>query len=773
MKKYIIYIVLLFGIFSLSAQEKKYNIYRTIPLAQSIKEVGGNPFILNRESKIYYPKKDQNLKQIAVFLSEYIQIAEGFKIEISTESPKNNGIALQDNFKSDNKEAYNFTVNQNQILINGASSAGTFYGIQLLRKVLFENETKSQIELPAVEITDYPRFAYRGMHLDVARHFASVEFVKKYIDLLALHNINTFHWHLTDDQGWRVEIKKYPKLTQIGAFRTETQVGKQVGVYDGKPHGGFYTQEQIKEIVAYAQQRFITTIPEIDLPGHMVAALASYPELGCVGEGYEVYKKWGVSDDVLCIGNEKTFTFLEDVFTELIPLFPSKYLHIGGDECPKKAWEKCPKCQAKIAELGLEKDSQHSAEEKLQSYCMSRIEKFLNAKGKQVIGWDEILEGGIAPNATIMSWRSAQAGVDAVKQGHKAIMTPSSHVYFDYYQSTDAVSEPLAIGGFTNIERVYSFEPIPNGLTEAEKKLVIGAQANLWREYIDSDAQTEYMVLPRLAALSEVVWTNTDKKNYGDFLNRLSDFLKIYDKLNYNYAKHILEVSPEYKVDTENGQLILNLKTSSKSPIYYTVDGSEPTLKNKKYTESIIIRNSVTVKAAVISEQYMSKVFTKKFEFNKATAKPIVLKNEPIERYRFNGGKTLVDGRIGTIAFSTGDWIALYKDDFEATIDLKSVQEVKEVSMNTFTSPNDWIFGPKQFQVLVSKDRINFTPAHNEDLQIAQKGDGPKIINLKAVFATQNARYVKIKAPIFEQIPEWHYSAGQPTFLFVDEITIN
>ncbi|MCR4030680.1 MULTISPECIES: family 20 glycosylhydrolase [Flavobacterium] len=773
MKKYIICIVLLFGIFSLSAQENKYDVYRTIPLAQSIKEVEGKPFVLNSVSKIFYPKKNENLKQIAVFLSEYIQISNGFKIEISAENPKNNGIVLQDNFKNENKEAYTFTVNQDQILINGASSAGTFYGVQFLRKVLLENEIKAIVELPNVQITDYPRFAYRGMHLDVARHFASAEFVKKYIDLLALHNMNTFHWHLTDDQGWRVEIKKYPKLTQIGSVRTETQVGKQVGVYDGKPHGGFYTQEQIKEIVAYAQKRFITIIPEIDLPGHMVAALASYPELGCVGEGYEVYKKWGVSDDVLCLGNEKTFTFLEGVFSELIPLFPSKYFHIGGDECPKKRWEKCPKCQAKIAELGLKKDSKHSAEEKLQSYCMSRIEKFLNDKGKQVIGWDEILEGGIAPNATIMSWRSSQAGVDAVKQGHKAIMTPSSHVYFDYYQSTDAVSEPLAIGGFINLERVYSFEPIPDGLTENEKKLVIGAQANLWREYIDSDKQTEYMVLPRLAALSEVIWTNADKKNYGDFVNRLSSFLTIYDKLHYNYAKHILEVSPEYSVDTENGKLILNLRTSSKFPIYYTLDGSEPTLKSKKYSESIIITNSLTVKAAVISENYKSKVFIKKFEFNKATAKPIVLKNEPIDRYRFNGGKTLVDGRTGTTAFSTGDWIALYKDDFEATIDLKSIQQIGEISMNSFTSPNDWIFGPKQFQVLISTDGINFKEVHNEDLKIAQKDDGPKITNLKAVFAKQEARFVKIKAPIFEKIPEWHYSAGQPTFLFVDEISIN
>ncbi|MHC0443217.1 glycoside hydrolase family 20 protein [Flavobacterium sp. 3-210] len=773
MKKHIICLVFLFLGLSVFGQNAKNDFYRTIPLAQNINLVSGKPFILSSKTKIYCPKSNADLNQIAVFLSEYIEIAKGIKVQVINSPVKENVIVLENNLKHDNSEAYTFNVDQNKIIISGASAGGTFYGAQLLRKVLLENETKSQIEFPAVEITDYPRFAYRGMHLDVARHFASVEFVKKYIDLLVLHNINTFHWHLTDDQGWRVEIKKYPKLTQVGAVRTETQVGKQAGVYDGKPHGGFYTQEQIKEVVAYAKKRFIRIIPEIDLPGHMVAALASYPELGCVGEGYEVYKKWGVSDDVLCLGNEKTFAFLEGVFSELIPLFPSKYFHIGGDECPKKRWEKCPKCQAKIATLDLQKDSYHSAEEKLQSYCMSRIEKFLNAKGKQVIGWDEILEGGIAPNATIMSWRSSQAGIEAVKQGHKAIMTPSSHVYFDHYQSTDAVTEPLAIGGFTNIERVYSFEPVPEELTENERKLVIGAQANLWREYIATDEQTEYMVLPRLAALSEVVWTNADKKNYDDFLKRLSSFLTIYNKLHYNYAKHILEVSSEYKVDTENGQLILNLKTSSKSPIYYTLDGLEPTLKSEKYKESIIIRGSLTVKAAVISENYKSKIFTKKFDFNKATSKPIVLKNEPVDRYRFNGGKTLVDGRTGTTAFSTGDWIALYKDDFEATIDLRSVQQITEVSLNTFTSPNDWIFGPRQFQVFISKDGINFTQVHSEDLKIAQKEDGPKIITLKAVFAAQDARFVKINAPIFEKIPEWHYSAGQPTFLFVDEIRIN
>ena len=455
----------------------------------------GNSFALTASTTISFPKKDENLKQIAAFLSEYIQISTGIQLQVTDSPISKNNIELQSIFKNENKEAYKFDVTQNKISINGSTSAGTFYGVQLLRKVLMIQKTNSTIELPNVSIVDYPRFGYRGMMLDASRHFAPVDFVKKFIDILALHNINTFHWHLTDDQGWRIEIKKYPKLTEIGSIRAETQVGKSKNEYDGKPHGGFYTQNEIKEIVAYAQKRFITVIPEIDLPGHMMAALASYPEIGCAGKDYEVRKNWGVSEDVLCVGNEKTFEFLEGVFEEIVPLFPANYFHIGGDECPKTSWENCPKCQAKITELGLVKDSKHSAEEKLQSYCISRIEKFLNSKGKKIIGWDEILEGGIAPNATIMSWRSFQGGIEAAQQGHDAIMTPSSHCYFDHYQGNDTKSEPLAIGGYTSIERVYSFEPIPEVLNSEQRKHIIGAQANLWREYISSSDQVEYMIL--------------------------------------------------------------------------------------------------------------------------------------------------------------------------------------------------------------------------------------------------------------------------------------
>ena len=385
-------------------------------------------------------------------------------------------------------------------------------------------------------------FRYRGTHLDVARHFFTVEEVKKYIDILAMHKINRFHWHLTDDQGWRIEIRKYPLLTEVGSVRKQTLVGKHEASnhnYDGIPHGGYYTQDQIREVVAYAADRFITVIPEIDLPGHMQAALTAYPELGCTGKKYEVRCKWGIADEVLCAGKESTMVFLEDVLAEVCELFPCKYVHIGGDECPKVQWEKCATCQAKIKELGLEDGEKHSAEHFLQSYVTKRMESFLTNKGKKLIGWDEILEGELAPNATVMSWRNAEAGREAARMGHDAIMTPTKFLYFDYYQSKDVKNEPLCIGGFLPVERVYSFEPYTEDMTDEEKSHIIGVQANMWTEYISTNEHLEYMLLPRLSALSEVQWCEADEKDYERFLQNMNGMARIYEILGYNYAKHI------------------------------------------------------------------------------------------------------------------------------------------------------------------------------------------------------------------------------------------
>jgi len=429
---------------------------------------------------------------------------------------------------------------KNTKLITGKTEAGVFYGIQTLCKSI--PDTRGIVQLAPVQITDAPRFKYRGMHLDVARHFFSVDFVKKYIDMLALHHVNTFHWHLTEDQGWRIEIKKYPFLTKIGSKRAQTVVGhRKSGKYDSIPYSGFYTQKQIKEVVRYANERYITIVPEIDMPGHMLAALTAYPELGCTGGPYKVAETWGIFDDVLCPGNEKTFEFVENVLSEVIRLFPSKYIHIGGDECLKTKWKVCPKCQERIKSEGLNTDSLHLQEHKLQSYFITRVEKFVNSKGRQIIGWDEILEGGLAPNATVMSWRGIKGGIQAAKSNHKVIMTPNSHLYFDHYQAKDKSNEPLAIGGYSSVEIVYNYEPIPAELNETEAKYVIGSQANLWTEYIATEQQAEYMLLPRLAALSEVQWTKAEQKNYADFLARLPNLTETYEKRGYNFAKHVLK----------------------------------------------------------------------------------------------------------------------------------------------------------------------------------------------------------------------------------------
>lgn len=542
MKK--LFLLILAGIFSTYNSNGQTTSYSVIPAPQMVNTAGQNSFHLKKNTTIAYPKGNELLKRNAEFLSEYIGQATGSAPAIRTyteEKKANNTIILALDPAIKNKEGYILTTTSKSIRISGQTANGIFYGIQTLRKAIPATAQKAEISLPAGEIKDEPRFSYRGMHLDVCRHFYPVEFVKRYIDLLALHNMNTFHWHLTEDQGWRIEIKKYPKLTEIGSIRSKTVIGKAgSGKYDNTPYGGFYTQEQAKEIVKYAQERFITVIPEIDLPGHMLAALAAYPELGCTGGPYEVCPDWGIFDDVLCIGNDKTLPFLEDVLAEIIEIFPSKYIHIGGDEAPRTRWKECIKCQARIKNEGLKADKEHTAEDRLQTFCMTRIEKYLNGKGRQIIGWEEILKGDVAPNATVMSWRGIQSGIKAAQMGHDVIMVPKEHCYFDYYQAKDTKQEPLAIGGFVPVENVYNLNPVPDELTPEQQKHILGAQANLWSEYIPTTQQVEYMVLPRMAALSEALWTQPQSKDYESFLQRLPWLVKLYQRDGVNYAKHVL-----------------------------------------------------------------------------------------------------------------------------------------------------------------------------------------------------------------------------------------
>ncbi|MHB2156458.1 beta-N-acetylhexosaminidase [Calditrichota bacterium GD2] len=512
--------------------------YSIIPKPQKLTEKNGN-FNLNSDTKLAIVGQDEKLAGLADYVRQQFGVPTGFAFEEAPDAQSNVLILKIDEQVEGKDGSYRLTIDPDKIEITAPNARGLFYGLQTVRQLLpYAIESRDLVEgvewsLPCVEIEDGPRFVYRGMHLDVGRHFFPVSFIKKYIDLLALQKMNYFHWHLTEDQGWRIEIKKYPKLTQVGAFRKQTittHASKKPYIYDGQPYGGFYTQDEIREIVAYAQKRFVTIVPEIEMPGHSSAALAAYPELGCTGGPYQVADRWGIFKDVYCAGNEKTFQFLEDVLSEVAELFPGKYIHIGGDECPKDRWKTCPKCQARMKKEGL-KD-----EHELQSYFIHRIENFLLSKNRYIIGWDEILEGGLAPQATVMSWRGIKGGIAAARQHHDVIMTPTSHCYFDYYQA-DPATQPLAIGGFLPLQKVYFYEPVPEELTEEEARYILGAQGNVWTEYMDNEKEVEYMAFPRACALAEVVWTNKEQKNWFDFLSRLQGFYDHLYAMGVNYFR--------------------------------------------------------------------------------------------------------------------------------------------------------------------------------------------------------------------------------------------
>lgn len=743
--------------------------YQIIPLPQDVSLTNGTPFILTPSTSIIYPEGNDLLKQAGEFLASYIKEATGYAPKVVTDkSAKPINLSIDKSISA--PEGYRLTVTPEGIELAGASEAGVFYGIQTLRKSIPAVAEGMNIELPAVTINDYPRFAYRGMHLDVSRHFFPVDSIKKYIDILALHNMNTFHWHLTDDQGWRIEIKKYPELTTIGSKRKETVIGHNTGEYDGKPYEGFYTQDEIRDVIAYAKERFITIIPEIDLPGHQQAALAAYPDLGCTGGPYEVWTQWGISDDVICAGNEKSMQFLEDVLAEVIDLFPSEYIHVGGDECPKVRWKTCPKCQARIKAEGIKADKKHSAEEYLQSSVISQMEKFVESKGRHIIGWDEILEGGLAPNATVMSWRGVDGGIEAAKQHHNVIMTPNTYLYFDYYQSTDTENEPMAIGGYLPLERVYSLEPTA-GIPDEYKKYVIGVQANLWTEYIPTFSQVEYMVMPRMAALAEVQWTDPSKKEYESFLPRLVRMTKLYDRLGYNYAKNIFDIHAEFTTDTENGQILVNLSTMGDGDIYYTLDGSEPTSASSKYEAPVKIKEDATIKAVVVRPTGNSRVFSEKIYFSKSTAKPVTLRVAPSRGYEFNGGPELTDGLTGDTNYKTGRWLGFQGKDLDAAIDLKQPVEISKVSFNTNVVKGDWIMGAAGITVKVSEDGQNFKEVATKVIPSLKQSDKDGIYSQEITFDPVKARYVEVIIKS-DKLPAWHGGAGNPAYLFVDEIII-
>lgn len=747
--------------------------YEIIPKPLDVNSKGDASFLLKDGVAVIYPENNQKMQDNAEFLVDYVEKQTGVKLTSHAGMPVDGAICLTLDLSDDNAEAYKLIVNDKRVCISGASEAGVFYGIQTLRKSLPVAQDIN-VNLSAVEIYDKPRFAYRGAMLDVARHFYTVDEVKTFIDMLALHNINRFHWHLTDDQGWRIEIKKYPKLMSVASERKETVVGRWYsGIYDGKPYGGYYTQDELRDVIDYAAKRHITIIPEVDLPGHMQAALTAYPELGCTGGPYEVRTIWGVSQDVLCVGNDFTLQFIKDVLSEVADIFPSEYIHIGGDECPKVRWEKCPKCQERIKSLGLKSDAKHTKEQRLQSYMIQEAAKYLKEKGKRIIGWTEILEGGLVPDATLMSWIGESGGIEAAHQHHDVIMTPNTYLYFDYYQSKKVEDEPLAIGGYLPIEKTYNYEPMPKELTEEEQQYIKGVQANLWTEYIPVFSQVQYMVLPRLGAAAEVQWTDPSKKDYKDFLRRVPHLVAVYDCYGWNYATHVYDVNVDMKADTVNHVLNVQLSTMADDPIYYTLDGQDPTEKSLKYTKPFTIDQSVVLKTMAVHPDRTSKISVDTIRFNKATLKPVVLLQPNESRFSPDGSVVLVDGRNGNHSFDTGAWLTVAGNDLEAVINMQAETILSSASVHVYVRKDAWLFDARGFSVSVSSDNKNYKEVASQEYKQMQESDSDGIIEHELSFDPCKATYVKIKVISEKSMPDWHWDAGKAPFLLVDEIILN
>ena len=725
-------------------------------------EINKGVFVLDENIRFI---SDTELIEVSDYLKLYIE--ENYQVSF-TPQKESKKIVFTSNDSISNEEGYELKIEENSILIASKNSKGAFYAVQSLLQLMPIKSNGLAIAIPCLELQDEPQFKYRGMHLDVGRHFFSVDFIKKYIDLIARLKMNTFHWHLTEDQGWRIEIKKYPKLQEIAAFRNETLVGHyndQPHKFDGKKYGGFYTQEQIKEVVAYANTRQVTIIPEIEMPGHSQAAIAAYPALGCTGEQVKVATKWGVFDEVYC-PKESTFKFLEDVIDEVVALFPGKYIHIGGDEAPKTNWKKCAHCQKLIKEKGLK--NEHG----LQSYFIARMEKYINTKGKQIIGWDEILEGGLAPNATVMSWRGTSGAIEAAKEGHDVILTPGSHCYFDHYQS-DNENEPLAFGGFLPLEKVYHFNPIPKELSDQEATYVLGAQGNVWTEYMQTEKQVEYMAFPRAVALSEVVWSSPENKNYIDFINRLEQYQKRLDQLDVNYANHMYSVKGELKNTEGNLTYQLNA-TSSSYPIYYATDESAP---SKLYVNPIPVDSSIIIKAVILDSNAIAlgAIFQQKINLHKGVGAKILIDKKPHPAYNAGGENALINGISGNNKrYGDKEWLGFSGEDIEITIKFENPTNINTITTRFFNANGQWIYAPKEINLqlkledgraISTRKKIENTKSLLVDFNLNISQFYPEDKNLKAT-------ELKITIPSYGIIPEGKQGAGHKPWTFIDEIII-
>lgn len=698
-----------------------------------------------------------------IFFNQYLHGLAGFNL-IPSKKKTGGGILLQlDSVGILQKEGYRLTITQSQVTITGHDDAGVFYGLQSLLQ-LMQKDTAGKVTVQGSIINDYPRFGYRGMHLDVGRNLFPVKSIKKWIDMLALYKVNTFHWHLTDDQGWRIEIKKYPKLQTIAAYRSATIIGhKRLDPhrFDNKPYGGYYTQEEVKEIVRYATERHITVIPEIEMPGHAQAALAAYPELGCTGGPYQTATYWGVFDDVYCAGKEETFQFLEHVLDEVLALFPSHYIHIGGDECPKTQWKICPHCQARM------KAEKLSDEHQLQSYFIQRIEQYLNGKGREIIGWDEILEGGLAPGATVMSWRGLEGGIAAARMHHNVIMTPEKYVYLDYYQSLYE-AEQIAAGGYTPLERVYGYEPVPEELSPEEAAYIKGVQANVWSEYINTPAKAEYMMFPRVFALAEIAWSPKSGRTYPGFLMRLRQQEPLLDRLNVNRFRNFDEVKGELLIKGNKPALQLSSSLPN-GVIHYTLDGRVPTASSPIYQEAVPLLKTGQLQAAILNKKGKAvRIFKQDFVSSKSAAKTLILRYPPKGSFIPGSPMALVNGLNGSKYYNDGQWTGFSGDNMEATIDLGKPTLITSVGTSILNYHWQKMWAPEIIKFEVSSDGKNFKEVFSQN-EFAAQG----INRINASIKPVTVRYVKVTAVNIGIIPAGAYGAGGKAMLLVDEIIVN
>ena len=676
------------------------------------------------------------------------------------------------------EEGYVLVIGEAQTIdLKASSASGLFYGFQSFRQLcdpgLEAGSKPENTTIPICTIEDSPVFGYRGMHLDVSRHFFNVEFVKTYIDMIALHKMNVFHWHLTDDNGWRIEIDKYPLLTEKSAWRVDRRhepwkeqsppLDNEVATY-----GGYYTKDQIREVVEYASKRNIVVIPEIEMPGHTSEVFAAYPELSCKGDYIPVNPgSYWPNTDIFCAGNDKVFTFLENVLEEVIDLFPGRYIHIGGDEADKMNWEKCPKCQARIESENL-KD-----EHELQSWFIKRIEKFILSKDRKLVGWDEILEGGLAKSATVMSWRGMDGGIESAKAGHDVIMCPTSHCYFDYYQANPEIS-PKAFGGYTTLKKVYSFDPVPPELSNEEAKFILGGQGNLWTEYVQTPDRAQYRVLPRMSALSEVLWSGPGSNSYEDFYSRLKRLLLRFDVMGWVYAPGSFFVNILSEQAEDSGSYAIKLISEKPGEeIRYTTDGSLPVSSSALYENPIILNKKTTIKAALFIDQSIAgKVSEKTIFFSKAIGKKTKYITSYSNRYTGAGIQTLVNGLTGTIAHNDGYWQGWLEENLEVIIDLDKEELIGGVSLGFLESHGVWIFLPTSIEVSFSKDGKTYEHLMEIEVNDGEKNGTANRVTIQSEKMNQSARYIKIVAINRGVCPDWHPGAGGKSWIFADEIFI-